>query len=196
MNYLFFDTETTGKALFKESLSHKDQPHLAQIALIHCDKDLNPITQVKEYVKLPEGVSMPDEASKVHGITDEILKEKGICYIDIFEMFYKYLSNSSVVVCHNIDFDMFIMRVLATRHKNFIKKCEPVKYQKICTMKSSTNVCKIPGPYGFKWPKLEEAYKILVNPDGFDGAHDALVDVLACKSVFIELKNRNIPLIH
>ena len=27
-----------------------------------------------------------------------------------------------------------------------------------CPMKISTNICKIPGPYGYKWPKVQEAF--------------------------------------
>ena len=33
--------------------------------------------------------------------------------------------------------------------------------KRLCTMKASTYFCNIPGPYGPKWPKLEELYEIL-----------------------------------
>ena len=58
-------------------------------------------------------------------------------------------------------------------------------------MEATTDICKIPPPRGsgYKWPKLEEAYRILVDPVGFEGAHDAMVDVEACRKVFYALKN-------
>lgn len=56
-----------------------------------------------------------------------------------------------------------------------------------CTMQASTNLCKIPGPYGFKYPTLQELHKHLFEV-GFDGAHDAMVDVLACAKCFFELE--------
>jgi DNA polymerase III epsilon subunit-like protein len=54
-------------------------------------------------------------------------------------------------------------------------------------MQHTTNVLKIPGRYGdFKWPKLEEAYKHYYG-EIFSGAHDALVDVRACRDVFLKV---------
>lgn len=57
-------------------------------------------------------------------------------------------------------------------------------------MKASTEFCKIPGPYGYKWPKLEELYKILFN-ESFN-AHNALDDIRATARCFWELKNKNV----
>jgi DNA polymerase III epsilon subunit-like protein len=54
-------------------------------------------------------------------------------------------------------------------------------------MQESTAFCKIPGPYGYKWPKLMELHQKLFN-EGFDGAHDAMNDVLACGRSFFELQ--------
>jgi DNA polymerase III epsilon subunit-like protein len=56
-----------------------------------------------------------------------------------------------------------------------------------CTMFSSTAHCAIQGSRGNKWPKLEELHQKLFG-EGFEGAHDALVDVQACARCFFELK--------
>ena len=57
-----------------------------------------------------------------------------------------------------------------------------------CTMKSSTNLCRLPGRYGnFKWPKLTELYKFLFNEE-MEGAHDAMVDVRATRKCYYRLK--------
>jgi len=57
-------------------------------------------------------------------------------------------------------------------------------------MKSSTDICRLPGkiPGKYKWPSLQEAYKMFIDPNGFDGAHDAMVDVNACLKVYLHLR--------
>ena len=66
------------------------------------------------------------------------------------------------------------------------------KTDKICTMKIGTDVCKIPGPYGFKWPKLEELYRHLFG-ENFIGAHDALSDCQATASCFFKMAENGVP---
>jgi DNA polymerase III epsilon subunit-like protein len=58
-------------------------------------------------------------------------------------------------------------------------------------MEKSTDYCKIPGPYGYKWPSLSEPYFKLFNKD-FEDAHDAFVDVRACAECFFILKHERI----
>ena len=60
----------------------------------------------------------------------------------------------------------------------------------ICTMNASTDFCKIPGPYGYKWPKLEELYKILFD-ESFN-AHNALDDIRATTRCFWKLSSLNV----
>ena len=55
-------------------------------------------------------------------------------------------------------------------------------------MLNTTKLCKIPGKYGYKWPTLSELHMFLFG-NGFEGAHDALNDVLACAACYFELKN-------
>ena len=52
----------------------------------------------------------------------------------------------------------------------------------ICTMVSSTEFCRIEGPRGYKWPKLEELYFKLF--EGNFNAHNALDDIRACAKCF------------
>jgi hypothetical protein len=52
-------------------------------------------------------------------------------------------------------------------------------------MLSSTGICKIPKKQGYKWPKLSEAYQHFFGEELKD-AHDALVDVMACKRIYFE----------
>jgi hypothetical protein len=54
-------------------------------------------------------------------------------------------------------------------------------------MVSSTHYCRIPGRYGFKWPKLDELHTKLFG-SAFAGAHSALADVNACARCYFRLR--------
>jgi hypothetical protein len=45
---------------------------------------------------------------------------------------------------------------------------------------------------GYKWPTLDEAYRVLVDPSGFKDAHDAMADTRACRGVYYALRARNL----
>ena len=57
----------------------------------------------------------------------------------------------------------------------------------MCTMKLSTDYCKIPGRFGYKWPSLSELHIKLFGED-FEEAHDASVDINATERSFWRLK--------
>jgi DNA polymerase III subunit epsilon len=58
-------------------------------------------------------------------------------------------------------------------------------------MQLATNFCRLPGPYGYKWPSLQELHLKLFN-EQFKGAHQALADVRACARCYFELKRLNV----
>ena len=58
-------------------------------------------------------------------------------------------------------------------------------------MASSTELCKIEGYYGYKWPKLSKLHLKLFGVD-FEGAHDALADDEATASCFYEMRKLNL----
>ncbi len=55
-------------------------------------------------------------------------------------------------------------------------------------MIQGTDILKIPSRKGsgYKWPKLEELHNFLFK-EGFDGAHDALNDVMATSKCYFEM---------
>lgn len=183
---LFFDTETNG--LPKNWQASVDElenwPRLIQLAYVVYDLEGNIIFSSNEIVK-PIGFNIPDDVSKIHGITNEIAFNEGLPITQVLERFLKYLSVSNVLVAHNMAYDEKVMGSELLRHgyQNSLEDKE-----KICTMLASVDVCKIKGTYGFKWPKLEELYYHLFNKQ-FDGAHNALNDVQATAKCFWELVN-------
>lgn len=179
---LFFDTETTGKADFKAAPDAKHQPRLVQIgAILQDDQTLKVYGEINLIVQ-PKAFTIPKEASDVHGITTEIATQYGVPLIHALEAFGSLAKRCEQYVCHNSEFDLIVMTGEAMR------MIVPWwAKESFCTMKATTPICKLPGPYGFKWPKLQEAHKHAFGKE-FDGAHDAMADVRACRDLYLWLK--------
>lgn len=191
MKTLIFDTETTGMVNHKVP-DHTVQPYPIQMAciLVQDDKVMSMASVI-----INPGVPIDPAASQVHGITQEVVEALGIKLEAATGLFLNFLQRSDRIVAHNIDFDIIITEAMIYRS---LANYEMDKYRqvpRVCTMQSTTQLCKIPGKFGFKWPKLEEAYKCLVNPKGFKGAHDALQDVIACWKILQELEKKGHPLL-
>jgi uncharacterized protein (TIGR02145 family) len=186
---LFFDTETTGLPKnWKAPVTDLDNwPRLVQLAYLVYDFDGNLIHSCNEIVK-PNGFTIPLDASNVHGITTDIANQRGSKIEEVFELFSIHLKRAKVIVAHNMAYDEKIIgsEMIRLGLENILDSKE-----KICTMESTVDLCKFDGPYGYKWPKLEELHRFLFNHD-FEGAHDALADIQATAKCFWELKNKKL----
>ena len=182
-NICFFDTETTG-FVKKGALIQPGQSRCVQLAALLVDKDGNELGRIDSIIK-PEGFTIPDQVAKIHGITTERALAEGRARMDVLKAFQCMIENSSLVVAHNFDFDRQIMEIEeAYSEGKFDWTGRPAMY---CTMKATTNICKIPSARGgYKWPKLMEAYKHFFGKE-FENAHDAFADMIAMKDVFFEL---------
>ena len=185
LSLLFFDTETTGVPRnYKAPASDlKNWPRLVQIAWLLADDDGGEIESA-EYIVKPEGFTIPAEAARIHGISTEMAIRDGLDIKSVLAEALMCLGKVSQLVGHNIDFDEKILgaELLRAGHPN----CVETK-QRLCTMRSATDYCRLPGPYGYKWPKLEELHRKLFNQP-LEGAHRALVDVRACAKCYFELR--------
>lgn len=183
--YLFFDTETTGLPKnWKAPLEDlTNWPRLVQLAWLLYDKSGNMIA-AKDYIIQPNGFTIPAEASKVHGISTERAISEGMPLQFVLMEFEKDIRRSEFLVAHNMSFDEKIVgaEFLRLHLPNIV-----ANKQRICTMQKATNFCAIPGPYGYKWPKLSELHIKLFNRD-FEEAHNAAVDISATAKCFWELK--------
>lgn len=182
--YLIFDTETTG---FPSNTAARDpkQARVCQLAMLLCREDGTHLAEMSFYIK-PDGWKITEGAREVHGITDEICEKHGIDSKIAFQLFDRFVNCAHGVVAHNLDFDTKMMKIECEAH-NFMM---PYFNEPFCTLKATTNICKLPGKYGkYKWPKLSEALKIICGRDIGNDAHDAMVDTKACRDVFFKLKN-------
>lgn len=188
--YLFFDTETTGLPLnYNAPIEDLNNwPRLVQLAWAVYDENAEEQTGVNCIIK-PEGFLIPEEASRVHGITTEKANREGLPLAEVLKDFADAVRNAKLLVAHNISFDEKIIGAEFLRKNIAHDLFETVRF---CTMKESTDFCQLPGNYGdYKWPRLSELHEKLFNKN-FANAHDALADVNACARCFFELINRGV----
>ena len=187
--YLFFDTETTGTPLnYKAPSSNtRNWPRLVQLGWILMTEDGEKVSK-GNYIIKPDGFTIPVEASKIHKITTKMALELGYNLSYVIDKFLQDFNKAKYIVGHNIDFDKKIVGA------ELIRLSRPDimdSKQAFCTMKSSTDFCKIPGYYGYKYPKLQELYHKLFGND-FEEAHNAASDIEATQQCFWELRRRKL----
>lgn len=183
MRILFFDTETTGKGNFRAAPDAPGQPRLVQLGAATYDETGTEKEAIDLLVK-PDGFEIPKEASAIHGITTEEAAAFGIPVKVALILFRAMTEQADVIVAHNADYDAMVIEGERRRGgaANGALKC-------VCTMRRATDICKIPGPYGNKWPTLTEAHQFFLG-EGFEGAHSALVDVRACARIYFAMKQK------
>ena len=189
MIYLFFDTETTGLPKdYKAPSSELDNwPRLVQLSWIMKDDNQTLLSQGDCIIR-PDGFEIPEESSKVHGITTEIARAKGL---DLKKTVYYFLGAckmADLIVGHNVSYDMHVVgaELIRTWGKDFIEKIPTAD-----TMLASIDLCQIPGKFGYKWPKLMELHNKLFGCD-FDNAHNSFADISATEKCFWELRKKNL----
>lgn len=192
MNILIYDTETTGlpKNYAAPSSDTSNWPRLVQLSFIFTDgKDRKEF----DFIVKPNGFTIPEEASAIHGISQDIAIEKGQSRDFVLGLFRGFIHSSDMIVAHNMDFDRKI--VGAEYHRmfgdmRFDKHLDNKKT--FCTMKNSTDIVGIKGTHAGqnKWPKLVELYKHFFG-ETFDGAHNSMNDARACERCFFELAKLN-----
>ncbi len=188
--YLFFDTETTGlPRTYRASIKDLENwPRVVQLAWLSYNHSGKLLSE-NNYLIKPEGFIIPKEATKIHGITTKTALANGYDLNVVLNQFARDVKKASLIVAHNIDFDEKIIAAEFLRKKiNHALSKKP----KVCTMRSSTDFCEIPGYYGnFKWPNLRELHSTLFDHD-FEDVHNALADVKACAKCFFELKKQGV----
>ncbi|MFN0016165.1 MAG: 3'-5' exonuclease [Saprospiraceae bacterium] len=183
--YLFFDTETTGlprnwKAPVNDTANW---PRMVQLAWMLYQPD-GTLVESNNHIIFPKGFTIPADAVAVHGISTERARAIGEDLAGILDLFEGLVKKAAVLVAHNIRFDEKIVgaEYIRAGRLDFL-----ASKAKICTMDSGTDYCRIPGPYGYKWPKLSELHQKLFRT-AFEEAHNAEADIAATARCFWEMK--------
>ncbi len=190
--YLIFDTETTGLPRNKTApiSDLENWPRLVQLAWQLHDKNGRLLSQQNFIIK-PEGFTIPFKAEQVHGISTKRATEEGNDLKEVLDTFIKDVALASILVGHNIEFDINILGA------EFIRKdLNPdiiLKVEKLDTGITSTEFCQLSGGIGgkLKMPRLIELYEKLFGV-GFDDAHDAAFDVDATAKAYFGLLSKKV----
>lgn len=191
---LFFDTETTGlpeKGAQWET-DFKYFPNIASLAWIFRGVE-------KHFIIYPDGWTIPQETTDIHGITTEYALEHGIKIDIVLAEFAEDILKASFIVAHNIYFDSSVVKANVLKHvgRQFYDEMRfedgLYKGKRIDTMMKTIKFvqAKYPDGRAGKWPKLEELYDKLFPGETFD-AHNSLSDCQALKRCLPELLNLGI----
>ncbi len=143
------------------------------------------------FILKPEGFVIPDEAAKIHGISQTVAEKYGQSRQKVLARFADKVRNA-VPVAHNFDFDAPVVQAELWRLNIKLPLWD---FPHVCTMWQTLDFCALPSPHTpgkYKPPRLEELYHKVFNQN-FDGAHDARNDVRAMVECFFELKKRGHP---
>jgi len=185
---LFFDCETTGLPEIRYfSPEVADQwPRLVQLAWARYDARGNE-EEARSYIIRPDGFKIPADATRIHGISDARAAREGRDLAEILDEFLEAVTSpATTLVAHNFDYDR---NVVAGELVRMRKPLDFLELDGFCTMKRSTDICRLSRPgggFGFKWPTLEELHTYCFGYS-YEGAHDAASDIGACARSFFRL---------
>lgn len=182
--FLIVDTETTGLPPLNQRGKGYKSPvqfldwnncRIVQLAWIICDED-GKVCKERDFIIKPKYFIIPDEATKVHGISQEIAKQTGTRIEVVLEEFLKDVEQCQTLIGHNINFDYSVITAELARLAIPAEKFHQLARH--CTMLAGCNSALE------KWPKLEELYLKYFNKLPSLEQHRALNDVYLCKDIY------------
>lgn len=189
---IIFDTETNGLPKNFGAPAHDtgNWPRMIQLAWQHYSDDGRKLAE-HCYIIKPHNWEVPENVAEINGITTERAMKEGLDLEFVLQTFNHAMWASNTIVAHNISFDEKIIGAEMIREGYDNAYDHLSDMHQVCTMLGTTDFCAIQGPRGKKWPKLIELHEKLFG-NGFEGAHDALVDVQALAKCYFELRKLGI----
>lgn len=176
--YTFIDTETNGlpvKGIDNERV--EKWPRIIQIAILQYSVNGFLLRKWQNVICPKDFEILPDHIS---GISQEMaLKNGNDLESVLYDLEFFIKMGTSVIVCHNTDFDL---NVINAEFKRIDSEFNIFEFASFCTMKGSMNFLKIK-----TYPKLDELFKALFGYK-FSNAHDAVYDIEATAKCFWRLK--------
>lgn len=191
---VFYDTETTGLPDWKQPSDSEHQPHLVQIAAIQCDAETREVIQKFDLIIRPDTWKIYQEMTDIHGISHEKAMDVGITEYGAITMLFD-MCDGGMRVAHNRTFDQRIIRIGLKRYKSPVEVIDAwaEKDNHECTMLQAKPIMQLPpyGRYGYKNPRLEQAYEFFCGKELGESAHNALFDTEACMEVYWGIQDYN-----
>lgn len=181
--YLVFDTETTGLPPYamgrKGYISPKhfvewNNCRVVQLAWMVVN-DTHEIVATRDFLIRPRDFTIPEESTRIHGITQEKACSEGVSIKEALRAFLEDLPKVDVLVAHNIDFDIHV--VLAELYRAKMDTQSLLRLPTYCTMKEGSTRYE-------KWCKLGELYEKYFHQKPDIVQHRACNDVMLCYTVY------------
>ena len=184
---LIFDTETTGlPRSWNAPLTDSDNwPRIVSIAWQLHTPDGRLLSRGNRIVR-PDGFTIPFNAIKVHGITNERAAAEGHPLAEVLADFLEDSRRATYLMGHNVGFDISVVGAELHRLGEDVTAFTSVAV--LDSKDAGTDLCKLPGGRGgaYKWPTLSELHDKLFNEPVAD-AHDAAYDVRATGRIFFAM---------
>lgn len=157
MSAIVFDTETTGLS--------RDTDRIVEVAIVWWD------SQAEFTQRFNPGMPIPLEATNVHGITDDDVKDAPP-FSEYAEKLHATISQAEAVIGYNPFYDAGMVDAEMAR-------CgmRPIKWPTLVCAKRTWD-CYEPSDR-----HLMNAYRRFVDRNGFNSAHSAMADTRACRDV-------------
>ena len=173
MTFLFFDAATTtGSDHFDTRTSYlQNWPRLFQLTWTQIDAARGEVGTIQNHVLKPNGFSIPD-ISESEGITTAYAEREGEEPYAALGKFANAAEDCDTLVAHNVALGASVVGAEMLRaygEDSLIGK------SKMCTMKTSSELCGLENPYGPKWPSLPELHGELFGTP-VTGFHSGRVD--------------------
>lgn len=179
---LFVDIETSGKPPTLDTPIDSTHlwPYVIQIAWQLYDKNGNCLYMENHFIH-DNKISIDRNAMAIHGISKDLLEEKGEqrkkVMIRLNKLINKY---SPVIVGHYIDFDIKMIEVAMYRAG---LKNKVAKLNRFCTMHATSEYTRFPNQH---YPQLSDLYLGLFG-EKLLNSHNAATDVDATAKCFFKL---------
>jgi DNA polymerase-3 subunit epsilon len=195
---LFYDNEGTGLVNFERRSHDPSQPRVTQLAAELCVEETGETLREMDLLILPSGWVIPEDVQQLTGITMERALADGVPVELAVDLFIDMWKDSDLRCGHNESFDMRMIRIELVRHPKYSMETVGADMPfadywkagpKFCTQSNSTKIINAARPKGEKkkTASLAEAYEFFTGQP-LDGAHDARIDVKACKAVYYGIK--------
>ena len=179
MQYLFFDTETTGLPV------GDIQPNLVSMAWMLTDSD-GMLLSSEYHIIYPKGWVIPEAATAIHKITTDIARRDGRALEEVLIRFDLVAMRANVLVAHNMRFDKNVINA-ALKLTNALPM-ESWNKPFICTMTYTKYIVNAVGKTGkVKLPKLEELFRFGFGIPPHHTLHNALGDTDCLKMCFFKV---------
>lgn len=198
---IILDLETTGLPSrvgmrFGEYPRHTEtskylDARIVQMSYMVCDADLNMLSMHDAIINSHGLFKITN--SNIHGITDE-MSLAGEDFEAVILRFRVALRGSLVVVAHNAEFDINVLKA-ELFHRGDLELLDELSSKRVvCTMKSCKDIVKALNVYMRpKYPTLRELYEFATDKPMLK-AHDAKYDVINLHEAIKSLFDRNLAL--